>query len=370
MGLQRESEQFRATVLIVDDSTDNIVLLSELLKDKYKLKIANNGEKALQIASAESKPDLILLDLMMPGISGYDVCTKLKSQPTTLHIPIIFITGMTTAEDETKGLSLGAVDYITKPFNPAIVLARVRTQIENKEAVDFIRNKNVYLEEEIYKRMIEINAIQDVTILSMAALAETRDPNIGSHIMRTQYYVKALADNLKNHPRFKDFLTDKNIGLLFKSVPLHDIGKVRIPSSILMKPGPLDPDEFEIMKTHTTLGREALVSVEKTLGIEIRFLKMAKEIAYSHQEKWNGSGYPDGLSGDDIPISARLMALADVYDALICHRPYKKAIPHEEAIEIISQGHGTHFDPDIVEAFLEIHDDFKIISERHSNQNE
>ena len=370
MGLQQESEQFRATVLIVDDSTDNIVLLSELLKDKYKLKIANNGEKALQIASAESKPDLILLDLMMPGISGYDVCTKLKSQPTTLHIPIIFITGMTTAEDETKGLSLGAADYITKPFNPAIVLARVRTQIENKEATDFIRNKNAYLEEEIYKRMIEINAIQDVTILSMAALAETRDPNIGSHIMRTQYYVKTLADKLKSHPRFKDFLTDKNIGLLFKSVPLHDIGKVRIPSSILMKPGPLDPDEFEIMKTHTTLGREALVSVEKTLGIEIRFLKMAKEIAYSHQEKWDGSGYPDGLSGDDIPISARLMALADVYDALICRRPYKEAISHEEAIEIISQGNGNHFDPDIVEAFLEIHENFKIISERHRNQSE
>ena len=198
----------------------------------------------------------------------------------------------------------------------------------------------------------------------MASLAETRDNETGNHILRTKFYVKELAEYLKTHPRFKDALTDHAINILYKSAPLHDIGKVGIPDSILLKPGRLTPEEFEVMKTHTMLGRDAITQAESHLGMEVDFLKFAKEIAYSHQEKWDGSGYPQGLSGDNIPISARLMALADVYDALISRRVYKIGMTHEQAIQIITEGRGTHFDPDITDAFLEINECFREIAQR------
>lgn len=352
----------KSTILVVDDSPDNLSLLSGLLKDFYKLKVANSGEKAIKIAQAENKPDLILLDVMMPGQSGYEVCQVLKADPSTRHIPIIFLTAMAGTEDEKKGLELGGSDYITKPISPPILLARVRTQLENKAAADFLKDKNNFLEKEVAERTKEVMAIQDVTILSMASLAETRDSDTGNHIRRTQYYVLALANKLQSHFRFSEFLDEKNIRLLFKSAPLHDIGKVGIPDRILLKPGKLDHDEFEIMKTHTTLGRDALANAEKSLGTDVAFLKMAKEIAYSHQEKWDGSGYPEGIGADDIPISARLMAVADVYDALISRRIYKEGISHEKACGIIQEGSGSHFDPDIVDAFVEIHDKFQQIA--------
>lgn len=199
----------------------------------------------------------------------------------------------------------------------------------------------------------------------MASLAETRDSDTGNHIRRTQFYVKALAEKLKQHPRFTEFLTDYNIKMLFKSAPLHDIGKVGIPDSILLKAGPLEAHEFEIMKTHTTLGRNAIEHAEQSLGTRVEFLSMAKEIAYSHQEKWDGSGYPEGLSGDSIPIPARLMAVADVYDALISRRVYKEAMSHEAAIEVILEGRGQHFDPDMVDALIEIQDEFRSIARRY-----
>jgi putative two-component system response regulator len=213
-------------------------------------------------------------------------------------------------------------------------------------------------------------AIQDVTILSMASLAETRDSDTGNHIRRTQYYVLNLAKALQTHPRFSDYLTDHNVKMLFKSAPLHDIGKVGIPDKILLKPGKLDASEFEIMKTHTTLGRDALANAEKSLGTEVEFLKMAKEIAYAHQEKWDGSGYPEGNGGDDIPISARLMAVADVYDALISRRIYKEGMSHEKACEIIREGSGSHFDPDIVDAFIQIHEEFREIAKRYADSDD
>ena len=355
------------TILIVDDSPDNLSLLSGLLKDEYRLKVANNGEKAIKIAQAESKPDLILLDIMMPGLSGYEVCETLKADTSTSHIPIIFLTAMTGAEDEKKGLEVGGADYITKPISPPIVLARVKTQLQNKAASDFLRDQNSFLEEEISERTKEVMAIQDVTILAMASLAETRDNDTGNHIRRTQYYVLALANALKSSPRFSRFLTEHNIRMLFKSAPLHDIGKVGIPDRILLKPGKLDDDEFEIMKTHTTLGRDALTNAEKSLGTDVEFLAMAKEIAYSHQEKWDGSGYPEGIGGDDIPISARLMAVADVYDALISRRIYKEGMPHEKACEVIQQGAGSHFDPDVTDAFMQIHEEFREIAKRYAD---
>ncbi|MDT8990519.1 two-component system response regulator [Curvibacter sp. APW13] len=357
----------KPTILVVDDTPANLALMASLLKGHYRVKVANNGEKGLEFARTAPVPDLILLDIMMPGLSGYDVIKVLKSDGATRHIPVVFLTAMGSADDETLGLELGAADYITKPINPAVVMARVRTQLENKAAADFLRDQASFLETEVAGRTAELGALQDVTILAMASLAETRDSDTGNHIRRTQHYVRVLARQVQSHPRFGYFLDDTTIDLLFKSAPLHDIGKVGIPDRILLKPGRFTPEEFEIMKTHTTLGRDAIVAAERQLGKEVEFLRHAKDIAYYHQEKWDGSGYPEGLAGDAIPVSARLMAVADVYDALISRRVYKDGMPHEKAVAIITEGRGTHFDPDLVDAFLAVQDEFRAIAARYAD---
>lgn len=357
----------KPTILVVDDTPDNIDLMCAVLEDDYRTKIAVNGERALKIANGDNKPDLILLDIMMPGMSGYEVCQQLKANPATRDIPVIFVTAMSEVADEQMGLNLGAVDYITKPISAPIVLARIKTQLSMKRVHDFLRDQNHFLETEVELRTREVMALQDVTIHTMASLAETRDNETGNHIRRTAHYVKILAERLRTNPRFSAFLTDKTIELLFKSAPLHDIGKVGIPDRILLKPGRFEPHEMEIMKTHTTLGRDAIVSAERELGIEVDFLRYAKEIAYGHQEKWDGSGYPLGLSGDDIPISARLMAVADVYDALISRRVYKEGMSHEAAVAIIVAGRGQHFDPDMVDAFLALQPEIIAIAARFAD---
>ena len=351
-------------VLVVDDTVDNLQLMNDLLMDDYKTRIANNGDRALKAALQEPKPDLILLDIMMPGMDGYEVCKRLKADSATSTIPVIFLTAKTQTEDEQLGFDVGCVDYITKPISPPIVMARVKTHLTLKAASDFLRDKNAYLEEEVRKRTREVQMVQDVTIMAMASLAETRDNETGNHIRRTQNYVRALAEKLKNNPRFARYFAENSAEMLYKSAPLHDIGKVGVPDAILLKPGKLTPEEFEVMKTHTTLGRDAILSAEKLIGVDDTFLRLAREIAYGHQEKWDGSGYPQGLSGEAIPVSARLMALADVYDALISRRVYKPAFPHDKAVEIIVQGRDKHFDPVMVDAFLEIADEFKAIAER------
>jgi len=342
----------RPTILAVDDSPENLWLISGLLKSRYRIRMVNSGEAGLEAAGTEPLPDLILLDVMMPGLSGHAVCRALKASPVTRHIPIIFLTAMAEPEDEKKGLELGAADFITKPINPPVLIARVATQLQAKAAADFLRDQNAFLENEVQRRTRELAAIQDVTIHALASLAETRDNETGNHIRRTQHYVSALATALQNHPRFRSQLDDATIDSLFKSAPLHDIGKVGIPDSILLKPGPFEPHEFEIMKTHTTLGRDAIQHAEDALGMPVEFLAYAKEIAYGHQEKWDGSGYPQGLAGEAIPLSARIMAVADVYDALLSRRVYKKAMSQEEAVAIMREGRGRHFDPDILDAFL------------------
>ena len=357
----------RQTILVVDDTPDNIALLSTLLKDRYKVRAANNGERALAIAAGQPRPDLILLDIMMPGMDGYEVCERLKVDPHTADIPVIFLTAKVQVEDEEFGLRLGAVDYITKPISPPIVLARVETHLTLKRARQFLQDRNAYLEAEVWRRSREVMAIQEVTIMAMASLAETRDNATGNHIRRTQHYVRALAQHLRHHPRFSAALNDETIELLFKSAPLHDIGKVGIPDRILLKPGRLTPDEFEIMKTHAALGRDAIAAAERYLDTPDSFLRFAREIAYSHQEKWDGSGYPEGLWGEQIPLSARLMAVADVYDALISRRIYKPALPHEQAVAMIREGRDQHFDPDIVDAFLECAEQFRTIAARFAD---
>jgi HD-GYP domain-containing protein (c-di-GMP phosphodiesterase class II) len=241
------------------------------------------------------------------------------------------------------------------------------TQTTLKAAEHSARNQNEILEIEVKKRTCKLQETQDATIVVLASLVETRDNETGNHIRRTQYYVRALARQLQSHPAFADYLVEHQIDILFKSAPLHDIGKVGIPDSILLKPGKLDPEEFEIMKTHTTLGYNAIENAEKQLGMTVEFLACAKEIALSHQEKWDGSGYPRKLVGNAIPISARLMAVADVYDALTSRRVYKDAMGHDQAIEIIIEGRGRHFDPDVVDAFAEITDEFKDIAGRYSD---
>ncbi len=359
-----------ATILVVDDTPDNLVLMTGLLRDTYRVKVANRGEKAIKIAASDPAPDLILLDIMMPGLDGYEVCRQLKAEPKTREIPIIFLTAKSQIEDETRGLEMGAVDYITKPISPPIVMARVKNHLALKSANDFLRDQNAYLEAEVRRRTAEVTAVQDVTIHALASLAETRDSDTGNHIRRTKHFVRLLAEKVRYHPRFQAELDDRTIDVLFKSAPLHDIGKVGIPDRILLKPGRFEPEEFEVMKTHTTLGRDAIEKAEKELGLEVPFLKAAKEIALYHQEKWDGSGYPEGLSGEDIPLSARLMAVADVYDALVSRRVYKEGMSHQQAVEIIRNGQGNHFDPDLVGAFLELQDEFQKISRLYADSDE
>jgi putative two-component system response regulator len=341
-------------ILLVDDNTTNLQLLHETLDGLgYRLLIAKNGETALAIAQ-KANPALILLDIMMPEMDGYEVCRRLKSDERTDRIPVIFITALVDEEDEAKGLGLGAVDYITKPINPELVRARVHNHLELKHHQDHLENL-------VAERTRRLALVQAVTIEGLATLAEYRDPETGGHIKRTQNYVKVLAKKLKEHPRFRDGLNDEIIELLYMSAPLHDVGKVGVPDHILLKADKLTDDEFGEMKKHTNYGHDALWVTEQKLGDD-SFLRHAREIAYTHQEKWDGSGYPSGLKGDEIPISGRLMALADVYDALISKRIYKPPFPHEKAVEIIVEGKGKHFDPDIVDAFVELENTFRNIA--------
>lgn len=343
----------RPSILIVDDTPENIALMTSVLGSNYQTKAATSGERALSIAFSEP-PDLILLDVTMPAMDGYEVCRQLKQNPKTVDVPVIFVTSRSEQEDEQTGLDTGAVDYVTKPIRPGIVAARVRTHLQLKGARDFLRDKSEYLEKEIARRTREISMIQDVTMVAMGSLAETRDNETGNHIRRTQHYVRVLATELSEHPRFARYLTAETADLIYKSAPLHDIGKVGIPDSILLKPDKLTPEEFEIMKTHTTLGRDSILAAEKLMDSSTSFLRIAREIAWSHHEKWDGTGYPRGLAGEDIPLPGRLMAVADVYDALISKRVYKSAIPHERAVSMIQEGSRSHFDPDVASAFLRV----------------
>jgi len=343
----------KSSVLVVDDTEANIDILVETLADRYDVRVALDGETALEDV-AEELPDLILLDIMMPGMDGYEVCKQLKQAPRTRNVPIIFLTAMSEEKDEAKGLALGAVDYVTKPFSPELVKSRVANQLELKKYRD-------HLEELVAARTRELALTQEVTIYSLASLAETRDPETGGHILRTQRYVRALARKLAERPEYSDALDPKTINLLFMSAPLHDIGKVGIEDKILLKPGKLDDDEFADMKRHAALGRDALRVAEEKLG-QNSFMRHAREIAHSHHEKWDGSGYPQGLAGEAIPLSGRMMAIADVYDALISKRVYKPPFSHAKAMAIIRKDSGAHFDPVMVDALNDIEPEFKQIA--------
>jgi putative two-component system response regulator len=356
----------RAKILVVDDEKFYIDVVVELLNGDYKVVVAMDGEQALRRAETKPLPDLILLDVMMPEMSGYEICKQLKENQITKDIPVIFLTVKSEVADEVQGLELGAVDYLLKPVSPPIVRARVATHLALNRVRRQLADQNYLLEEMVEERTAELNRTKDVAIYCMASLAETRDAETGKHILRTQNYVRILAQGLKDHPRFSNYLSDEIIQLLYKTSPLHDIGKVGVPDHILLKPAKLTPDEWVEMKKHAHYGHEALLRAEEELGTT-DFVQMAREIAYTHHEKWDGSGYPRGLKGDEIPISGRLMAVADVYDALISRRVYKSPRPHEEAVESIVQASGSHFDPDIVEQFILSQEEFQKIAREHSD---
>ncbi len=352
------------TILIVDDVPENLAVLDGLLQPHYRIRAATSGEAALRIAVTAPVPELILLDVMMPHMDGYQVFARLRADPATRDIPVIFVTGMDSAEAETHGLGAGAVDYITKPINPVTVLARLHTQLELKHARDRLRHHNQHLEAEVASRVADNELVQEMSIRALAHLAEIRDPETGNHIRRTQGYVQQLSARLATHPRFASLLTDRFVKLLASSAQLHDIGKVGIPDAILHKAGPLTPEERRIMQSHSLLGSEAIDLAQRGSEAPLEFLVLAREIARSHHERWDGSGYPDGLAAEAIPISARIMALADVFDALVSLRPYKAPMSFEEAREVVVAGRGRHFDPDMVDTFLEHFDDFRVIAER------
>ena len=356
-----------AIILVVDDNPENLTVLGELLQTQYQVRAANCGARALVLAELEPRPDLILLDVMMPEMDGYQVLERLRANLLTRDIPVIFVTALIGTDEEERGLLLGAMDYVTKPLRPAIVLARVRTQLDLKRARDRLKDQNTYLEAEVARRMRDNQLIQDISIHALARLAETRDLETGNHLRRTQEYVRLLATRLQRHPRFAAFLTDRAIDLLAKSAPLHDIGKVGIPDHILLKPGKLTPAEWVIMKTHAALGSDAIEHAEHDAERPVEFLTFAKQIARHHHECWNGRGYPDGLAGDAIPLPARLMAVADVFDALISRRVYKEPVACDEALAIMLAGRGLQFDPDILYAFTADFDAFCLIANRYAD---
>jgi putative two-component system response regulator len=363
------NEEQKKIILTVDDTIINIDVVKGILAKDYLVQAATSGKMALKIIEKQ-KPDLILLDIMMPEMDGYEVCQILKSKESTKNIPVIFLTAKSEESDEAKGLALGAVDYITKPISPPILKERVKNHLILQESKKVLEQQNEVLEEKVVQRTLQLSELQDVAMVAMGALAESRDPETGNHIRRTQRYVKVLAIEVAKYDKYKDFLTPDVITSMHKSAPLHDIGKVGIADSILLKPGRLTDEEFAVMKKHTTYGRDAIAAAELSIDTADNFLIFAKEIAYSHQEKWDGSGYPEGLAGEDIPLSARIMAVADVYDALISRRVYKDAFSHEKAISIIIERKGSHFEPFLVECFLAVVDDFLQISKDFADKDE
>lgn len=345
-------------ILIVDDTPSNLIFIGDLLKQDYIVRVASNGRRALEIVHTHPKPALILLDVLMPDMDGYAVLEQLRKDPTTADIPVIILTSLGDTDQEAYGLEHGAIDFLVRPLHPTIVRARVKNQLELKLARDQLRDQKKWLEEEVERRIQELSITQDISIQALACLAETRDPDTGNHLKRTENYVRTLAKKVQA----QEGLSDAMIPILARSAILHDIGKVGIPDSILLKPGKLTPEEWVIMRTHTTIGYDALVRAEQQTRESLPFLSSAKEIARHHHERWDGSGYPDHLAGTAIPLSARIMAIGDVFDALVCPRVYKKRMSFREARTLIESESGRHFDPNLVAAFLSCYEEFKAIA--------
>ena len=336
----------KATVLVVDDNPQNLELLRHLLGDEYRIRVATNGPKAIEICKTMQTPDLVLLDIMMPEMDGYSVLRELKRDVRTAEIPVIFVTAMGDEMDERLGLELGAVDYITKPISPAITLARVKTHLA-------LANRNRALQVLVEQRTQELFYTRQQIIQRLGRAAEYKDNETGDHILRMSYYCKLLADGLHLDPAF--------VEILFQASPMHDIGKIGIPDGILLKPGKLDEAEWKVMKRHPELGADIIGVHDDPL------LSTAHTIALTHHEKWDGSGYPKGLRKDEIPIEGRIIAVADVFDALSSERPYKKAWPLSDVMDFMQSQSGKHFDPDLISLLPNLLEDFAKYYEQYSS---
>jgi len=358
----------RELIVMVDDDITNLNVARNNLVGKYDILTAPSGEKLFALLEKVT-PDLILLDIEMPDSDGYEVIKKLKGVGRTSHIPVIFLTAKIDPENEVRGLDLGAVDYITKPFSRELLLKRIDLHILVEKQKKELMKHNLDLHGEVGKKTSTVFELQNTILKTVAELVERRDSVTGGHIERTQNYLSMLVDFLLKHDVYSEELSSWDIHLFIMSSQLHDVGKISIKDSILMKPGALDHDEFEEMKKHALFGADIIRSIEESTT-ENEFLHYAEVLAVSHHEKWDGSGYPYGLKGPDIPLQGRLMAIADVYDALTNDRPYKKAFNHEEALEVLKNGMGTHFDPNIIEVFVAHSDEFKSAAIRNNHSDE
>ncbi len=338
-------------ILIVDDTPANIRILNDLLKSKYSISIANNGADALDFVNSENRPDLILLDIIMPGMDGYEVCRRLKANEGTRNIPVLFITAKSEMEDEKTGLDLGAIDYITKPINPPLVLSRVRNNMN-------LHLHQEHLEDLVARRTTQLHKGYVDTIYRLTLASEYKDEETGAHIRRISYYTRELSQRMGMDSEF--------CNAIFYASPMHDIGKVAIPDAVLLKQGLLNDEEWKIMKTHTEVGAKILE------GSDSPFLQKAVDIARCHHERWDGGGYPGALTGEQIPFTARIMNIADQYDALRSKRPYKPAFDQKKTVSIITEGDGrtmpNHFDPDVLAAFKKTVDVFNDIFETHKDE--
>ncbi|OPY79105.1 MAG: Cyclic di-GMP phosphodiesterase response regulator RpfG [Syntrophorhabdus sp. PtaU1.Bin058] len=358
-----ENESSQTTIMVVDDTPANLKLLDDILRRcGYRVLTFPRGNLALK-AAAKNPPDLILLDINMPEMNGFEVCERLKADAVLKAVPVLFISALTETADKVRAFNAGGVDYISKPFQFEEVQARVETHLRIRRLRIELERHNRHLEDLVKEKIGEISDSQMATILALSKLAESRDDETGHHIERTRTFCRVLAEELRGNFRYAGSIDDAFVENIYHASPLHDIGKVGIPDSILLKPDKLTPAEFEIMKTHTTIAADTLRLAHEKYHRNA-FLNMGIAIARSHHERWDGTGYPDGLEKEDIPLSGRIMALADVYDALRSKRPYKDAFSHNKSCAIITEGSGSHFDPAVIEAFRAIEPEFAGIRER------
>ena len=349
-------------LLIVDDSKTDSMMLRNMLKD-FELRTASDGIEAMEVLEREQDVDIMILDINMPRMNGFEVLEAIRNDARYRGIATLILTNYDEIDNEIKGLDLGAVDYIRKPLNLPSLRKRIELHSSLKQTQKKLEQHNELLENAVQERTRELNLTRDVTIRALVGLLEVRDIESSNHTRRTQWMMKAMCEHLRGREAYSAVLTDAYISELFSTAPLHDIGKVGIPDHILLKPGKLTPEEFEIMKKHTTYGVDAL----RLAGQEsekLSFIHTALEIVGTHHEKFDGSGYPAGLKGKDIPLAGRLMAIIDVYDALVSQRVYKPAISHRDALAIIAAERGKHFDPELVDALFEIEAEFRAIAER------
>jgi len=358
-------EEKKPCVFLVDDNIINLNTGKTALQHKFTVITVPSGEK-LFVSLKKLKPDLILLDIDMPGMSGYEVIKELKLNPETADIPVIFLTGKNETEDELLGLSLGAVDYISKPFSQPLLLKRVDLHLLLQAQKNELRDFNGNLLEMVKERTNDITELKDAIIMWVAEVIEFRDEGTGQHVERVQKYLSLLLGAMKETQLYSAEVSTWDIEAFLKSALLHDVGKIKIRDNILLKNTRFNDEEFTAMKLHSLYGKMLIESLQNKVHNQT-FLEYAKVMAHRHHEKWDGTGYPDCLKGDKIPLQARMMAIADVYDALVSKRPYKKASSHEEAMEIIAAGRGTQFDPNLVDLFMGLSNQIKVIAEGSSD---